>query len=808
MLSVVTSNNVNIILYNLSEKPVTLTSQLSIASIDPVVTVPIVAAGAVVNYRQQELSSQIAACTPPEFVSCMIDIAKEFSSLFVVADDEPTGQTSTMPFHIETGSPRPVKLCPYKIPLCHQTEVQSQLDRLESEGVITLSQSAWSSPLVVVKKKNGSLRLCVDYRRLNALTTGDSYPLPSIEELLIKVSSSSYFSCLDLKSGYHQVCLDPATKHKTAFTIGDRLYEYNRMPFGLKNAPAHFSRLMTSVLSNLINVSVLVYLDDLIIIGNTVEQHVENLVKVLDTLSKFNLKVNLSKCSFFQQEVPFLGHIVSKEGIRPVFDKVEAIRNFPRPRTPKDVNSFLGLVGYYRKFIKDFARISRPLDGLRKTDCFQWNQETKVAFQTLKDKLTSNDLLAYPHFDRPFLVTCDASNTAIGGVVSQFDDNNKERPVSFCSRALKGAELNYSALDREALAIKFTLERHRYFLLGHPLQIQSDHQPLKYQFKSSDLNSRQSRWLECLLEFQILGFEYIPGKANKVADALSRSVPVGEAAILPLTRVQARETSRSRAQETPNSTPSEVESSPPGGTPGEALPSPASTSAPPSESECESDVMGPLNEIEWSVEHLIDRQDKDPLWSQVKACVKDPSLPFPENLRIHRNNFYIEDDILYVRCKTSSEPRTVLPSGFVSLALRLVHDCPLSGHLGVHRTLKRAEKKFYWINMKKDVQRHVKSCHLCLCHKSHRHIHPKARKWPVTEEKFFRFHLVLIGPLPKSPCGRRFIAVLSDNLTRYVFTSALSDKSAMSVAMALNQFITTFGCLREIVTDQGTEFIN
>ena len=194
-----------------------------------------------------------------------------------------------MPFHIETGSARPVKLRPYKIPLCHQTEVQKQLDCLESEGVITLSQSAWSSPLVVVKKKNGSLRLCVDYRRLNTLAEGDSYPLPSIEELLIKVSSSSYFSCLDLKSGYHQVCLDPATKHKTAFTIGDRLYEHNRMPFGLKNAPAQFSRLMTSVLSNLINVSVLVYLYDLIIIGNTVEQHVENLVKVLDTLSKFNL---------------------------------------------------------------------------------------------------------------------------------------------------------------------------------------------------------------------------------------------------------------------------------------------------------------------------------------------------------------------------------------------------------------------------------------------------------------------------------------------------------------------------------------
>ena len=575
MLTVVNSNTVNIILYNLSEKPVTLTSQLSIASVEPVVAIPTGAAGTVVNDRAQVLATQIAARTPPEFVSCMIDIAKEISSLFVLADDEPTGQTSTMPFRTETGSASPVKLCPYKIPLCHQTKVQKQLDCLESEGVITLLQSAWSSLLVVIKKKKGSLCLCVDYWHLNALTEGDSYPLPSIEELLIKVSSSSYFSCLDLKSGYHQVCLDPATKHKTAFTIGDRLYEYNRMPFGLKNAPARFSRLMTSVLSNLINVSVLVYLDDLIIIGNTIEQHIENLVKVLDILSKFNLKIKICKCSFFHQEVPFLGHIVSKEGISPVFDKVEVIRNFPLPCTPKDVNPFLGLVGYYQKFIKNFARISRPFNSLRKMDCFQWNQETEAAFQTLNDKLISDDLLAYPCFDRPFLVTCDASNTAIGGVVSQFDGNNKERSISFCSHALKGAELNYSALDCEALAIKFTLERHRYFLQGHPLQIISDHQTLRYLFKSSDLNSRQSCWLECLLEFKKQGFKYIPGKANKVANALSHSVHVGDAAILPLTCVQAHKISRSRVQESFNSPPSEAESNPPGGTPGEDLPNPA-----------------------------------------------------------------------------------------------------------------------------------------------------------------------------------------------------------------------------------------
>ena len=237
---------------------------------------------------------------------------------------------------------------------------------------------------------------------------GDCFPLPSIEELLVKVSGSVYFSTVDLISGHHQIQVDPETRHKTAFCAGDRLYEYNRLPFGLRNAPSHFSRLMAAILANLINSAVLVYLDDLIILGSTPHEYADNLIKVLDTLSKHNLKINLKKCSFFQKSVEFLGHCVSKEGVKPLFDKVQAIREFPRPRSPKEVSSFLGLVGYYRKFIQDFARISRPLDALRKTDKFEWTPEAEISFEELRGKLTSDDLFVYPRFDRPFLVTCDA----------------------------------------------------------------------------------------------------------------------------------------------------------------------------------------------------------------------------------------------------------------------------------------------------------------------------------------------------------------------------------------------------------------
>ena len=344
--------------------------------------------------------------------------------------------------------------------------------------------------------------------KLNVITKDNAFPLPSIEELLIKVRESKFFTTLDLKSGYHQIPIDESSKEKTAFIANDQLFEYNYLPFGVKNAPAHFSRVMMSVLASLLGHSVFIYLDDIIIVGATVMEHRNNIIKVLEALKRRGMKINLEKCKFFQQEVEFLGHIVTPEGIKPCADKVAAIKEFPRPKTAKEVASFLGLAGYYRKFIKDFGRIARPLDLLRKQSDFHWGQEEEIAFQELKIALTSDELLAYRRFDRPFLVTTDASSVAIGGVISQIDDKGRERPICFASRALKGAKKNYRSFDREALAILWMLERHRYFLLGHKIQLQTDHRPLRDLFSKGDLTSRQPRWVERLFEFDIGGFNH------------------------------------------------------------------------------------------------------------------------------------------------------------------------------------------------------------------------------------------------------------------------------------------------------------
>ena len=313
---------ITILFYNLASQPVTYKINSTFVLCEPVTLTERIAALSVCADHDQRVQHLVAALTPPECLLFMRDIAATYASVFVVDDSEPTGSTEVMPFSIVTNEVRPVKLRPYRVPVCHQEEVSQQLARMEEQGVISLSKSPWASPLVVAKKKDGSLRLCVDYRKLNALTIGDSFPLPSIEELLIKVSRSKYFSTLDLKAGYHQVHLDPETKHKTAFCVGDQLYEFNCLPFGLRNAPSHFSRLMVAILANLINSSVLVYLDDLIILGATPQEHADNLIRVIDVLSKHNLKINLKKCSFFRTSVDFLGHQVGSQGIKPLFDKV------------------------------------------------------------------------------------------------------------------------------------------------------------------------------------------------------------------------------------------------------------------------------------------------------------------------------------------------------------------------------------------------------------------------------------------------------------------------------------------------------
>lgn len=387
------------------------------------------------------------------------------------------------------------------------------------------SYSPWSSPIWVVPKKLDSSgkqkwRIVVDYRKLNEKTIGDRYPLPNIEDILDKLGRSNYFTTLDLASGYYQIEMDEESISKTAFSCEKGHYEFVRMPMGIKNAPSSFQRTMDNVLRGVENV--LVYLDDIIVYSTSLEEHLVTLKKVFERLRESRLKIQLDKTEFLCKEVGFLGHIVTPQGVKPNPNKIRAITEYPIPRTAKQIKSFLGLIGYYRKFIRDFAEITKPM-----TKCLKKNAiinihdpDYKESFQLCKEVLTNDPILQYPDFSKSFILTTDASNVAIGAVLSQ-GKVGSDLPVAYASRTLNETESKYSAIEKELLAIVFACKYFRPYLFGREFLIVTDHRPLQWLFSLKEPNSKLVRWRLKIEEYQYK-IVYKKGILNKNADALSR----------------------------------------------------------------------------------------------------------------------------------------------------------------------------------------------------------------------------------------------------------------------------------------------
>ncbi|XP_062526266.1 uncharacterized protein LOC134199436 [Bombyx mori] len=394
------------------------------------------------------------------------------------------------------------------------------------DKIIEPSSSPWSSPIWIVPKKLNSQgertwRIVIDYRNLNNITVGETYPIPQISEILDQLGNSRYFSTLDLTSGFHQILIDPLDAPKTAFSVPQGHFQFNRMPFGLKNAPTTFQKLMNNCLSGLQGNRCFVYLDDIVIYSYDLKSHINNLSKVFERIRNYNLKLQPEKCEFLRKEVGYLGHIINEEGVKPNPDKIQAVAKFPTPKSPKDIKSFLGLVSYYRRFIPDFSKLAKPLTSLLKKDtAFNWQNEQQLSFETLKSKLISAPILAYPDFSQPFLLTCDASNYAISAILSQ-GQIGKDRPIAFASRTLNKAECNYTVTEKECLAVIFGTKIFRPYIYGHHFTVITDHKPLEWLFRCKDPGSRLVRWRLILEEFEY-DIKYKKGKLNTNADALSR----------------------------------------------------------------------------------------------------------------------------------------------------------------------------------------------------------------------------------------------------------------------------------------------
>ena len=390
--------------------------------------------------------------------------------------------------------------------------------------LIEPSCSPWSSPVVLVDKEEGKHRLCFDYRKVNNCTVPDNFPLPRIEDCLDKIGKARYVSKLDLLKGYWQVPLTDHARKISAFITPDGLFECKVMPFGMRNAAGTFQRLMWTVTKDLEGCTI--YLDDIIVISNTWDEHILRIRALFEALSKFGLVVNLSKCEFAKAEVTYLGHRVGQGKVIPKQSNVDAVLSFPVPKTKRNVRQFLGVSGYYRRFVPKYAEIASPLTNLLKNkNTFKWDSLCQDSFDKLKSILSSYPVLRSPDFSKEFKLRVDASDTGIGAVLMQSGEEGVDHPLSYFSRKLNDHQMKYSTVEKETLALVLALQHFEVYVNAGSqlLKVSTDHNPLKYINNFKNKNKRLMNWSLLLQDYNIQ-IEHIKGKDNTIADALSRLV--------------------------------------------------------------------------------------------------------------------------------------------------------------------------------------------------------------------------------------------------------------------------------------------
>lgn len=448
----------------------------------------------------------------PEFLK---EVIEKFDSVFETPTGLPPIREHEHAIVLKEGA-NPVGVRPYRYPQCQKDEIERLIKDMLAAGIIKPSCSPFSSPVLLVKKRDDSWRFCVDYRALNKETVPDKYPIPVIDELLDELNGATVFSKLDLKAGYHQIRVRPQDTHKTAFRTHDGHYEFLVLPFGLMNGPATFQSLMNDVFRPFLRKFVLVFFDDILVYSKTAKEHKHHMELVFDKLSQNRLVVNRKKCEFGRAEVAYLGHVISDKGVAVDGEKVKAILDWKQPKNLKELRGFLGLTGYYRKFISKYAHKAQPLTAQLKKDAFGWSDAATVAFNELKQAMVSSPVLVLPDFNKRFVIEADASGFGLGAVLMQDD-----KPVAFFSKVLGPKSQLKSIYEKELMAICLAVQKWRYYLLGRQFLIKTDQQSLRFLMQQREIGFEYQKWVRKLMGFSF-DIQYKPGSSNRVADALSR----------------------------------------------------------------------------------------------------------------------------------------------------------------------------------------------------------------------------------------------------------------------------------------------
>ena len=780
----------------------------------------------------EEREQQILEKVSPDVRGKLKELVDEFKDVFpdTLPKGRPPKRDIVHEIRTEEGA-KPPSRPPYRLGPAEQDEMEEQVKDLLAQGFIRPSASPYGAPILFVPKKDGRWRMCIDYRALNKQTIKDQFPLPRIDSLLERLGQATVFTKLDLASGYHQIAMEETSVQKTAFRTNFGHFEFLVMPFGLCNAPGTFQRLMNKVFADQLGKFIAVYLDDILIFSRNMEEHWEHLRWALSRLREAKLYGRLHKCEFLKDQVEYLGFEVGPRGIQASPGKVRAIIEWPRPKGVHDVRSFLGLASYYRRFVRGFSEMARPLTQLTRAGVeWEWSTAQHQAFNRLKLALTTAPVLKLPDFGKQFVVTTDASDAAVGAILEQ-DFGNGLQPVAFASRKLNGAEIRYSAYERELLGIVWALAQWKHYCRGpHAVIIQTDHAPLRHLPNQASVNSRVWKWISILQGYN-LEIRHIPGKRNPAdtlsrqdkKDALGRKTAVHDAnadlvrelrvpsdaddqaiqeALIKLFNAQVQdqkqtdtvavEDQATRAQSSESvqalkasvaaqirsiqSSSSSVQESKPSSSSSDSVqfkPVVSVSSSNIQDSHCTIAVARSSVSIDNSLrDRMYSLLKEEVLYGdiidEIESTGRNEIVRGQEKYRIQKK---------YLMIHVTGQPddvqywRMVVPDDLdvKSLLVSELHNVPYAAHPGVQRTIGMVRRYFWWKGMVGDIREHVETCPTCQLEKTdHTMKKGSLQSLAIPEAKWQEVSVDFITDLPTAVGGEDSIMTVVDRATKMV----------------------------------------